>query len=145
MNLKSVVLVLGVGLSLAACGSNKNSPNEFDVVSRAPLVVPPEADLSPPRPGEPNAQEIDPGQQAFEALFPGKEYTRSKPKSKSENELLSHMGQSEPDVRSNAGQKDLDVVKKTLLLADILDAGERQFRTDNIAITRVSSQTEKTK
>ncbi|WP_417451882.1 DUF3035 domain-containing protein [Kordiimonas sp.] len=140
MNFKPVALVLVAGLSLAACGSNKNSPNEFDVVSRAPLVVPPEADLTPPRPGEPNAQEIDPGRQAFEALFPGKEFKRSKPKSKGENDLLSRLGRSEPDVRSNAGQKDLDVVKKAVLMADLLDAEERQFSTDNISITRVSSE-----
>ncbi|WP_262691939.1 DUF3035 domain-containing protein [Kordiimonas aestuarii] len=140
MNFKPIALVLVAGLALAACGSKKNSPNEFDVVSRAPLVVPPEADLTPPRPGEPNAQEIDPGRQAFEALFPGKEFKRSKPKSKGEAELLSRLGRSEPDVRSNAGQKDLDVVKKAVLMADLLDAEERQFRTDNISITRVSSE-----
>ncbi len=139
MNVKPIALVLIAGLSLAACGSKKNSPNEFDVVSRAPLVVPPEADLSPPRPGEPNAQEIDPGRQAYEALFPGKELKRPTPKSKGENELLSRLGRSDPDVRSNVGQKDLDVVKKALLMADLLDAGERQYRTDNISIERVSS------
>ncbi|WP_417455835.1 DUF3035 domain-containing protein [Kordiimonas sp.] len=139
MNVKPIALVLIAGLSLAACGSKKNSPNEFDVVSRAPLVVPPEADLSPPRPGEPNAQEIDPGRQAYEALFPGKELKRPAPKSKGESELLSRLGRSDPDVRSNVGQKDLDVVKKALLMADLLDAGERQYRTDNISIERVSS------
>jgi hypothetical protein len=139
MNLKSVLLIAGAGAALAACGSGKNSPNEFEVVSRAPLVVPPEADLTPPRPGQPNPQEIDPGRQAYEALFPGKEFKESKPKSASERDLLSRVGPSEPDVRSNVGQKDLKVVKKTLLLADILDADERQHRTDDIAIERVSS------
>ena len=140
MKLKAIALVLIAGSTLAACGSKKLSPNEFDVVSRAPLVIPPEADLSPPRPGEPNAQEIDPGRQAFEALFPGKEFKRSAPKSKGEAELLSRLGRSEPDVRSNAGQKDLDVVKKAVLMQDLLDVEERQFRTDNISIKRVSSE-----
>ena len=140
MNLKAIALVLIASSALAACGSKKLSPNEFEVVNRAPLVITPEADLTPPRPGEPNAQEIDPGRQAFEALFPGKEFKRSKPKSKGEAELLSHMGRSEPDVRSNAGQKDLDVVKKAVLMADLLDADERQYRTDNISIKRVSSE-----
>lgn len=139
MNLKSVLLIGAAALTLGACGSGKNSPDEFEVVRRAPLVVPPEADLTPPRPGQPNPQTIDPGQQAYEALFPDEQIKRSKPKSASERELLSRVGPSEPDVRSNAGQKDLKVVKKTLLLADILNADERQFRTDNITIERVSS------
>ena len=46
-------------LALAACGGdvketlglNKEAPDEFVVVSRPPLVVPPDFDLQPPRPG----------------------------------------------------------------------------------------------
>ncbi|NVJ70788.1 MAG: DUF3035 domain-containing protein [Alphaproteobacteria bacterium] len=139
MNLKSVLLIGAASVALAACSGGKNSPDEFEVVSRAPLVVPPEADLAPPRPGEPNAQAIDPGQQAYEALFPGKKIEPSEPKSDAERDLLSRVGAGGPDVRSNAGQKDLKVVKKTLILADILDAEERQFKTDNISVERVSS------
>ena len=51
-------------------GDGKYAPDEFAVVDRAPLVLPPESELRPPRPGEPRAQEIDPGRQAYEALFP---------------------------------------------------------------------------
>ena len=35
-----------------ALGLGKRAPDEFAVVSRAPLVVPPDFDLRPPRPGE---------------------------------------------------------------------------------------------
>jgi hypothetical protein len=35
-----------------ALGIGKRSPDEFAVVSRAPLIVPPDFDLRPPRPGE---------------------------------------------------------------------------------------------
>ncbi|MCJ9428466.1 DUF3035 domain-containing protein [Kordiimonas marina] len=139
MNLKSVSLLVAAGLSVAACGgSGKASPDEFQVVDRAPLVVPPEADLTPPAPGKARAQEIDPGRQAFEALFPGKKYT-PKPKSKGEVALLSRIGRADADVRSNtSGKKDVQVVKKTLLLADLLKATDRQFEPDNIAIRRVA-------
>ena len=65
------VLILS-GAVLAACSSGKNSPDEFSVVNRPPLVIPPEAELKPPRPGEPTAQPMDPGRAVFEALFPGK-------------------------------------------------------------------------
>ncbi len=139
MTLKSVSIIIAASLLLAACGGSKGQkgPDEFEVISRAPLVIPPEAELTPPRPGEPRAQEIDPGRQAFEALFPGKKFRRTAPKSKSENEILSHMRYSSPDIRSNAGGgKTADVVKKKLLLADLLNAEDRMFRPDNIEIFR---------
>lgn len=124
---------------LTACGGGKNSPDEFAVVNRPPLVVQPEAELTPPRPGEPKAQDMDPGRRAFEALFPGKTYRPSPPKSKGEQGLLARIGAGEPDVRSNAGQKKLDVVKKTIILADLLELGERQMRPDNVEVDRISS------
>lgn len=139
MNAIRLSVLLLSSVALTACGSGKNSPDEFAVVNRPPLVIPPEAELTPPRPGEPKAQEMDPGRRAFEALFPGKEYKPSPPKSKSEQGLLAIVGSAEPDVRSNAGQKDLDVVKKAVILADLLDMEERQLRPDNIEVERVSS------
>jgi len=139
MTLKSVSVLILASISLAACSSGGKGPDEFEVLSRAPLVIPPEADMAPPRPGEPRAQEIDPGQQAFEALFPGKKLTKSDPKSQSEYGLLRRLARSDADIRSNAGgDKNADVVKKKLLLADLLDAGERVNYPDNIEVYRVS-------
>lgn len=140
MTLKSVIVVAIASFGLAACGSNKIIPDEFEVVNRAPLVVPPEANLTPPRPGEPRAQEINPGRQAYEAIFPGEKLDHPKTSSVSERELLSRMVASDPDVRSDAaGRKDQDVVKKTLMLADLLNAKERTYRPDNVEVNRVSS------
>jgi len=141
MTLKSIVVLLVASVGLVACGGNgKLTPNEFEVVSRAPLVVPPEAELAPPRPGEPRAQEINPGRQAYEALFPKKKITKQPPKSKAEIDLLRRMASAGADVRSvSGGPNDKTVVKKTLILAELLDADERQYRPDNVAITRVSS------
>lgn len=143
MTLKSVSVLVLATACLAACGGSGNKtyvPNEFEVVDRAPLAVPPEATLTPPRPGEPRAQTINPGRIAFEALFPGKKFPRQTPKSKSENELLSQLPRSDVDIRSNAGGPlNQDVVKKKLLLADLLNADERTFRPDNVEVNRVST------
>lgn len=140
MTLKSVIVIGVASLGLVACGSNKIIPDEFEVVNRAPLVVPPEANLTPPRPGEPRAQEINPGRQAYEALFPGETLERPKTSSVSERELLGRLVASDPDVRSDAaGNKNQDVVKKTIMLADLLNAKERTYRPDNIDVNRVSS------
>lgn len=133
-----LVLILISALALAACGG-RPTPDEFEVMQHKPLTMPPEFELRPPRPGEPQPQAIDAGRQAFEALFPGAKFRRPLPKSDGENSILSALPASEPDIRSNVTRREADVVKKALLLADILDAEEREFRPDNIAIERLTS------
>jgi hypothetical protein len=51
-------------------GAKKVSPDEFKIVSHSPLTMPPNAELRPPRPGEPRPQEVTPADQAKEALSP---------------------------------------------------------------------------
>jgi len=65
------------GLMLGGCsafenlgGGKKVSPDEFKIVSHSPLTMPPNAELRPPRPGEPRPQEMTPADQAKEALSP---------------------------------------------------------------------------
>lgn len=52
-----------------AFGLEKNLPDEFAVVSRAPLAVPPDFALRPPEPGARPTQEIAPETQARDAVF----------------------------------------------------------------------------
>ena len=54
-----------------ALGVSKTVPDEFRVVARAPLVVPPDYSLRPPAPGEPRPQELQPESQARTALLGG--------------------------------------------------------------------------
>ena len=70
-------LIALVTLALGGCsafenlgGSKKVSPDEFKIVSHSPLTMPPNAELRPPRPGEPRPQEVTPADQAKEALSP---------------------------------------------------------------------------
>src|ERR1700749_2048866 len=51
-------------------GGKKVSPDEFKIVSHSPLTMPPNAELRPPRPGEPRPQETSTADQAREALSP---------------------------------------------------------------------------
>jgi hypothetical protein len=82
----SVASVLAVAISLAlltalggcsgmsrALGGGKRPPDEFTVVGRAPLVVPPDYNLMPPKDAKPDEQrkaDVDPRKMAMEALFP---------------------------------------------------------------------------
>ena len=71
------LLLAGLGVSLGACsgdmgkvlGIDKAPPDEFRVVSRAPLSIPPEFGLRPPEPGAQRPQEPSPTQEAETALL----------------------------------------------------------------------------
>jgi hypothetical protein len=72
-------LIFGVfALLLSACGEvredlglGRNPPDEFAVVERPPLAMPPDYGLRPPRPGAPRPQETDTEREASETLFNG--------------------------------------------------------------------------
>ncbi|MBV9994638.1 MAG: DUF3035 domain-containing protein [Caulobacteraceae bacterium] len=51
-----------------AFGLSKVTPDEFRVVTKAPLVLPPDYSLRPPAPGEPRPQELQPEEAARAAL-----------------------------------------------------------------------------
>ena len=87
---------LGLGipaaaLLLSACGGGgvfgRDRPDEFAVARSAPLVIPPDFGLQPPRPGEPAAQGAAPSQQALDALFGG-----PAPRSQGERSMLEAAG-----------------------------------------------------
>jgi hypothetical protein len=71
-----VAAILLTAAGLAGCsstkkalGMNKVTPDEFRVVTKAPLVVPPDYALRPPAPGEPRPQELQPESVARNALL----------------------------------------------------------------------------
>ncbi len=75
-SLKIAGVLVMAGLGLTACESTKNAlglnkvvPDEFRVVTKAPLVVPPDYALRPPAPGEPRPQELQPESAARQALL----------------------------------------------------------------------------
>ena len=56
----------GIGKAL---GGGKNAPDEFAITTKAPLVVPPDYGLRPPRPGESRPQELSPSERAQQVLL----------------------------------------------------------------------------
>ena len=59
----------GCGGLSRSLGVAKTTPDEFRVVTKAPLVVPPDFALRPPAPGEPRPQELAPEIAARNALL----------------------------------------------------------------------------
>lgn len=75
-NRVAIAAVLMTGFGLAGCnhvqkavGMGKVVPDEFRVVSKAPLIIPPDYALRPPTPGEPTPQELQPESAARQALL----------------------------------------------------------------------------
>jgi hypothetical protein len=76
----ALTLLTGTTLVLASCGNgadlsrtfgmSRDAPDEFDVTTRAPLSMPPDFALRPPRPGAPRPMELSERTQAEEALVP---------------------------------------------------------------------------
>src|SRR3954469_19468556 len=68
----TLVLLAGCGSSQLSrtFGLTRDAPDEFTVTTRAPLSLPPDFSLRPPRPGAPRPQEQSERQQAEEALVP---------------------------------------------------------------------------
>jgi len=59
----------GCGTLSRAIGATKVAPDEFRVVTQAPLTLPPDYNLRPPAPDAPRPQELAPGDEARVALF----------------------------------------------------------------------------
>jgi hypothetical protein len=99
-------------LALAGCGSGddisrtfgltRDSPDEFQVTTRAPLSMPPDYTLRPPRPGAARPQEMSPRQAAEAALAPQSALSGSQAgeASAGQSALLSAAGPAAPeDIR----------------------------------------------
>ena len=77
-NLLRGCVLLGVACSLASCdtirdaaGLTKQPPDEFAVVTKAPLIIPPDYNLHPPKPGAPPLNQVAPTTAAQLALYNG--------------------------------------------------------------------------
>lgn len=123
---KSVLLVPALALIVAGCGGggvfSRGKPDEFAVGRAAPLVIPPDFSLTPPKPGAPRPQAVDSQGQALQALFPS---NRAPAPSESEKNLLDESGAT-PDrtigARSTVGDPDTVVVDKGTFTREIVAA-----------------------
>jgi hypothetical protein len=111
-------------LLLAACssspGGNRNAPDEFAVITKPPLTVPPDYALEPPRPGETRPAELSTTQRTQQLLL-GDESSQAP--SSGELALVSAAGalDVDPSIRAilaaeNGGRAEKDDSMTTRLL-----------------------------
>jgi hypothetical protein len=115
MRLLPFIPLLAAPLLLAACSGNverafgltRDAPDEFTVTTRAPLSMPPDYTLSPPRPGASRPQELSAQQAAEAALAPGAVLTPAAgPESAGQQALVSQAGPAAPaDIRDKINQE----------------------------------------
>src|SRR5512141_2177171 len=113
-SLRAAALVVVAAVSLTGCdtirsaaGMEKTAPDEFAVLTKAPLVIPPDYNLMPPRPGAVPTNQVEPTEAAQTALFGNDPATIASqmPNTYSESEklLLANAGiqKIDPQVRQN--------------------------------------------
>lgn len=137
-----IITMLGVAvLALGGCGGKGNrlgakGPDEMVIARSAPLVVPPDFALAPPRPGSPRPLGVDSQAAAMEALFgPG---VKPPPRSAAEQQLLDRAGANtvDPAIRSQVGDPRTSTVNKGVFLRELMDApaGARDPALANVTI-----------
>ena len=126
MSLNRVIVAIAVvgAVGLAGCTSTRKAlgmekvvPDEFRVVSKAPLVVPPDYALRPPAPGEPRPQELQPESAARSALLGHRE---GEERSAGEKLLASKAGadKADPLIRFVVDDETGDIAHKDKSFAD---------------------------
>lgn len=117
--LVAAMAVLGAGLSGCgigrALGISKSSPDEFAVVKKAPLVLPPDYELRPPKPGAKRPQELNPSEAAKQALFKNQFGQPGATPSSGEQTLLANAGadQADPAIREKITKENKALVRKS--------------------------------
>lgn len=82
-------------------GLNRDAPDEFQVTTSAPLSMPPDFTLRPPRPGAPRPQEITPRQGAEIAMVPQAAMGSSASESAGQEAIVAAAGPAAPaDIRN---------------------------------------------
>jgi len=113
----TAVSLAGCGTASKALGMSKVTPDEFRVVAKAPLVVPPDYSLRPPAPGEPRPQELQPESAARTALLGARE---AEVRSEGEKLLVAKAGaeKADPLIRYVVDDEFGDVAHKDKSFAD---------------------------
>lgn len=94
-----------------AVGATRSAPDEFRVVTQAPLTLPPDYNLRPPRPGEARPQELASDAEARAALF-GEDLGQAA--SPGERTLVGHAGAeaADPNIRDTIDFEAQGIVRR---------------------------------
>lgn len=114
--------VTGCSSAKEQLGLTKSVPDEFKVVKRAPLQMPPTYTLRPPAPGAPRPQEQETVEQARQSVFGETVAAQQSLPSTSEGVLLQQAGASsvDPNIRSKVDKESAELVDEDQPVIDKL-------------------------
>lgn len=124
-----LLAIVLLGMALPSCtgvkkqlGLTKSAPDEFTVVAKAPLIIPPDFTLRPPRPGASGPQDVQAREQARRALIGAAEdQSRTTPEtaarpadSRAETLFLKRAGadEADPQIRTVIRRETLALAEK---------------------------------
>ena len=122
--MSALLAVAALGVALTGCasakkamGGGKNPPDEFAIVTKAPLTMPPDYALKPPRPGETRPQEKSPSERAQQLILGD---TNSAPPTDGELALIQAAGalNVDPNIRDILGAENGGWIEKDASLAN---------------------------
>jgi hypothetical protein len=111
------IAVLAAGAT-AAC-STASGPEANNVISKAPLTVPPQFNLVPPAPGQARPQELSPEAQARVAVF-GVDYGQTASEGERAFVRAAGGGTTERTVRSLVDFDEAEILRKNRSFADMI-------------------------
>ncbi len=120
-----IVLPFALGACSGArdqLGLDKKAPDEFSVMKRAPLAMPPSQGLPKPRPGAPRPQEQSTDTQARKVVFGDMQSSSSTSQRSGESAFLIKAGanQSDIDIRTKVDAETQILKEKNKTVADKL-------------------------
>ncbi len=115
-------MIAGCSGAKEQLGLNKQAPDEFKVVKRAPLEMPPAYGLRPPKPGTPRPQEQSPEEQARQSVLGTQSSERKTNQSEGEMLLLQHAGTSiaDPSIREKINAETIELSERNKPVAQKL-------------------------
>jgi len=126
-------MLAGCGNAKEELGLTRKPPDEFAVVKRAPLAMPPDYTLRPPQPGAPRPQEANVQEEARTVVFGASEQQEKPEPTDAESFILQQTGgdQADPSIRqavdketAKTGSKKKPVAEKLLGWTGYGDGGE---------------------
>jgi len=97
--LAAATMLSGCEMLRSAAGNDKQPPDEFAVVTKAPLIIPPDYNLRPPKLGAAPANEVEPSEAAQQSLFGS---------GTGSDTSQANMSEGEKSLLANAGAQSVD-------------------------------------
>lgn len=148
----TVLALSGCAETRDVLGLTSTPPDEFAVVDHPPLVLPPDYDLRPPRPGAPSRVAGNPGEQAAKALY-GADSMKAVPQqgvsslkldglSAAEQELIAKSGsdKADPRIRSTIDREASQQVVGNRKLVDAILFWRDPKKQDNAVVVDAVSE-----